>query len=363
MNISENKYSSKKYIVTTGIVTIIILICIGYISYTVDPFLQFRVNADKHYFLNPRLVNGGLAKNADYNTVALGSSMVQNYNISILRAHDASCNPVKLSTGGMNYMEMEYLYSFIKKDQVSSFIINLDIPQFNLPFEEIRYPKYLYDDGILNKLEYLYGYETCIRFTPIDIGLSIYLKDKTDISPEYRMKTNIDEIGNNSLDNIYNGEYVKQLYLNGTGVSFQVQEGMTERMQSRLDSLLSRLEVSKYKSATYTFVLPPYSALYWYHTKKAGYYSQFIDFIHYLEKSIQKYDNARIMFFFDSDEITDLNYYSDISHFSPALSDKILNNIHNEEYLLSSDNINYKIQRLDSLVNSYIEENKDWLPK
>lgn len=335
--------------------------CIGLISYIVDPFFQFRAKPGTRYFLNPRFITGGLAKNYDYNTVVLGSSMTQNFNLNILRNIDAESKPVKLSTGGMNCLEMEYIYSFIKKEQVKTFIINIDIPPFNATFEEVRYPQCLYENGIMNKLKYLYGYETFVRFTPIDIGLTIYLKDKKNITPEYDMKTNIDNVGNTSLDVHYGADYVKQLYLSGWTVLEQTLKDMQPRMQNRLDSMLARMSPDKYLDAEYIFVMPPYSALYWYYTKQQGYYDEFINFTRYISKSISKYNNARIAFFFDIDEITDLNYYADITHFNPAISDKILKNINNPVYTLDSLNIDYRLQKVDSLVNVFVEQNKDWL--
>lgn len=335
--------------------------CIGLISYIVDPFFQFRAKPGTRYFLNPRFITGGLAKNYDYNTVVLGSSMTQNFNLNILRNIDAESKPVKLSTGGMNCLEMEYIYSFIKKEQVKTFIINIDIPPFNATFEEVRYPQCLYENGIMNKLKYLYGYETFVRFTPIDIGLTIYLEDKKNITPEYDMKTNIDNVGNTSLNVHYGADYVKQLYLSGWTVSEQTLKDMQPRMQNRLDSMLARMSPDKYPDAEYIFVMPPYSALYWYYTKQQGYYDEFINFTRYISKSISKYNNVRIAFFFDIDEITDLNYYADITHFNPAISDKILKNINNPVYTLDSLNIDYRLQKVDSLVNVFVEQNKDWL--
>lgn len=365
MKATENKYNYKRFILLTSVLTIIALAGIGLTSYVVDPFFQFRAKPDSRYFLNPWLVNGGLAKNYDYNTIILGSSMVQNYDLTILRKKDPNVKPLKLSSGGMNNEEMKYIYSFIKKDSLQSIIIALDIPQLNLGFEEVRFPRFLYDNTLKNKLEYLYGYETCIRFTPIDLILPLYLKDKdmNELSPAYRMKTDINQIGNNSYENDYSADHVKQLYLAGTTVSIQNQDGMEERMRSKLDSLLASMEIDKYKHVDYTFVLSPYSALYWYHTIREGYYNQFVDFIHYLNQSVARYDNAKLMFFFDLDEITNLNYYTDVSHFSPTLSDKVLDNIHNPGYILNESNIDYKIHRMDSLVNAFIDENSDWLPK
>lgn len=363
MNKIENKNSFKKFLSVFAIASIVMLLGVGCLTYIVDPFFQFRVNKDGRYFLSPWLQNGGLARNYDYNTVVLGSSMVQNYDISILKKNNPSVKPVKLSSGGMNNEEMKYLYSLVKKDSVKSFIINFDIPQFNLGFEEVRYPRFLYENKPINKLQYLYGYEACIRFLPIDLILPLYLKSKEQIPVEYVMKTEIDQIGNNSYLNYYDAEHVKDLYLSGQTVSIQRLDGMKERMHSKLASLLENMAIDDHKDIQYTIVLSPYSALYWYHTKESGYYDQFIDFIYHLQQSLKAYNNARLMFFFNMNEITDLNNYSDVTHFSPALTDKVLENIYNPEYELNSSNINNKIHQLDSLVNIFVEQNKDWLPK
>lgn len=134
-------------------------------------------------------------------------------------------------------------------------------------------------------------------------------------------------------------------------------------METRLDSLLARMEIEKHKDIRYTFVFSSYSALYWYHAKRYNYYEPFMDFVYYFNKSIEKYDNTRIAFFFDRKEITDLNYYSDITHFGPVLSDTILTNVYNPKYELNTQSIDSRMAAVDSLVNSFIEKNKNWLPK
>lgn len=363
MQVSKNKYSSKRFLVILAILSIVLLSIIGTISYIVDPFMQFRVKEDSKYLLNPRLVNGGLIRNYTYNTAIIGSSMTQNYNLEILR-RNPDVKPVKIATGGMNIKELEFVYSMLaERNIVNHFIINLDIPQFNLTYEEVRYPLYLYENGFLNKLNYLFGYDTFIRYVPVDLGLSVYLDNKKEIPLQYKLKTNIDDIGNNSLEENFNAEHVKKLFLSGKSVSHQLLDGIDARMQQRLDTLLNNLALQQHQDVQYTFVLPPYSALYWYNSQKHNYYNNFIAFIRYMTKAMDKYSNVRIVCFFDIDEITNLNNYTDITHFSTRLSDKILENIDNQEYFLNMSNVDTRIQRLDSLVSAFQQENKSWLKK
>lgn len=359
---SEKKYSPKKFLIVFSLSGIILLLCIGAISYIVDPFFQFRVNTEGRYILNPRFVNGGLAKHYDYNTVFLGSSMLQNFDMAVIRDNFSGTKPVKLSSGGMNITEMLYLYSYIRKDDVDNLIINIDLPLFSRMDKSMRYPRYLYEDNILNKLKYLYGYETLIQYVPADIGMTLYFQSGKDIPLSYKMKTDIDNIGSDSFEVEYSAENVKKQYLAGRTVSYQILDSMKYRMHKRLDDVLNAIEIDKNPNIQYTFLFPSYSGLYLYHTQIKGYYREYMDFVYHFRESVEKYENVRIAFFLDRDEIADLNYYSDITHFGPALSDSISVNIFNPTYELNASNIDYKVARVDSLVNSFAEKNKSWLP-
>lgn len=358
----KKKYSSKKYLITFFVSSILFLLGIGVISFIVDPFFQFRVNTDGRYILNPRFVNGGLVKHYDYNTVYLGSSMFQNLDMAVVRDNFPGSKPVKLSSGGMNITEMLYLYSYIKMDSVKDMVINIDMPLFARMDKSMRYPRYLYEDKLLNKIKYLYGYETLIHYIPADIGITLYFKKGDEIPISFKMKTDIDNIGSDRLASTFSEEVVKHQYINNIkGVSPLILDSMNYRMETRMNETLEKLAIEKYPNIRFTLLLPSYSALYWHNARNSGYYYYFMDFIRYFSKVVEKYPNVKIAFFLDREEITDLNNYSDITHFGSQLSDSIALNIYNPKYHLTPQNVENKIQRIDSLVNSFVEKNKDWL--
>ncbi|MBK5722519.1 hypothetical protein JGH11_16720 [Dysgonomonas sp. Marseille-P4677] len=364
MNLLEKKYNVGRFLKIFVVAAIASMFLIGLTTYIVDPFLQFRVNPENKYILNPRFVNGGLAKNYNYNTAIIGSSMIQSFDVSTLRNNYTGLEPVKLSSGGMNLAEMELLYSIVCEKGTKNIILNIDMPFFNQAGVVSRYPKYLYEDGVMNKLKYLFGYEAVVQYLPADLGVSLYFKwKKDDISPIYVAKTSIDKIGTEDFAKTYNADFVKNSYLSGNSVLYQHTDGMEERMKNSLESFVSGLEIEKHKDVSYTFMFPSYSALYWYHTRKHNYYNQFLNFVSDFTKAVENYDNVRIISFLDRPEITDLNYYGDITHFSPALADSIMTNMFNPKYEINSSNIHAMRYRVDSLVDSYIAENKNWLPK
>ena len=364
MDTPSKKYSSKSYLKAFAISAVSALFIIGLTCYIVDPFLQFRVDPKSHYILNPRFVNGGLARNSDYNTALIGSSMIQSFNISTMRNTYEGMKPVKLSSGGMNLAEMELLYSIVQEKDVKNIVMNVDMPFFNQAGVTSRYPNYLYTDDFMSTLQYLYSYEALIQYIPADLGVELYFKIKGGKLPDvYKMKTDIDQIGTESYAKNYSAEFVKNYYLSGNSVLYQHLDDMEERMDNSLNSFISKLAIDKHKDVNYTFMFPSYSALYWYHTRKHDYYNQFLGFAAKFIQKVEKYDNVRVICFMDIDEITDLNYYGDVTHFSPALADTIMTNMFNPEYEINSSNVNMMMQRVDSLVDVFIENNKDWLPK
>ena len=339
----------------------IILISVG-IVYWVDPFFQFRVK-DNQYLMIPVFVNPGLARHGDYNTVIIGSSMIQNFDLSILRENPA-IKPVKLGLGGMNIPEIEVTYNLTQKDKVDTYIICLDLPQFNLYNPPIKYPSHLYKDGIWNKVKYLFSYDAAYRYTPVDIALPLWINyDGAYIPESIRFRTKLDNLGNFISDSEFSAEKVKSLYLSGQTVTFPQINGMEKRMRDNLNSLLKTLDFDANKDKDYVIMFPPFSALYWHLTKVDNYNDQYIAFLKEIIIALNNYNNVKVLFYCDMDEIINLNNYTDITHYSPEVAKDIVENLFTDKYVINQSNLDTSINRLDSLVQVFEQENTDWLNK
>lgn len=341
---------------------IIILFLIALSTYIIDPFFQYRTK-DNQYILNPLYANPGLAKNYDYNTVIIGSSMTQNYDLSILKK-DSLVKPVKLASGAMTISEMTLMHSLVDKEKVNTFIFNLDIIQFNEWQTLMKYPEYLTEEALLNRLQYLFAYESTVRYGLTDVVLAPYmaLTEKEERPLKLRLRTEIDDIGNFSQDAIYNNsERVKNLYLSGKTVTFPFLIDFNSRIKENINLFIKALDPEANKDKEYIFVLPPYSALYWHVTKRDKYFYDLMNNIRYLCEVTAKYNNVRIQFFYDLEEITDMNRYSDVTHFDPEISKFILENLYNNEYRINSENANEKLKQFDKRVIEFRNENIDWI--
>lgn len=354
-------YSSKRFLLSMFITVVILLSCIGILTYLVDPFFKYRYKADSTYLINPRFANPGLLKNYDYNTVILGSSMVQNFDMNLFRLNP-DVKPLKIGIGAANRDEIELAYSLIRKEKTKSVIISLDLTMFNAISKDVKYPSYTYKEDLLSQLAYLYSYEACIRYLLVDIGAYFLYGVNNDVSQMMQEKSNVDKIGDFRIDrNFYNKKgYLRFQYRTENGFSYQDTINMDKRMRDNFVQFITKLEINNNKHIEYTFILPPYSIAYWGYIDKKGYYQTFLKIIQYITRELSIYDNARIVCFYNIDTVTNLDNYADLTHFSPETSDFIVKNLNTRKYELNIKNIDYTIQKLDSMVSVFNNEYAEW---
>lgn len=103
-------------------------------------------------------------------------------------------------------------------------------------------------------------------------------------------------------------------------------------------------------STRFTFYLPPYSRV-WGSMGIRAYKENFwsyVDYVRYLVRMLEPYDNARIFGFDDLSFPAEIRNYKDQSHYSAAISSKLLAWMANGEHELRQDNV-------ESYIGKYIE--------
>lgn len=350
---------AKKWLSKLGISVSIILVVMMLFSYIMDPFLHYRIG-DNKYFLNSRFVTYGLLKNYDYDTVIIGSSMIQNFNMQSFR-DKLDYNPVKATIGGMNVCEIEMMNKLVNNtDKAERVIISLDMTEFNDKVDENRFPSYLYDESKFNDYKYLLGYETWIKYMPRDVAINSLYKMQIDIPFRYVRMANPDYLSDWSLNCSFGSDIVKNQYINGMHlVSNQDNEKMYDNMNARFEKFIVEVELDSEKE--YIFLFPPYSALYWYYVDKLGYRDDLIEFKKNIVKELDKYDNVRIVDMQDIEDISDLDHYKDITHFDTTVQEKIVDAIKDMNYDVTIINIDDKINKMLELVDEFENKNKEWL--
>ena len=353
----QGKNFVKKFVFSS----IIILIIMMLIMYIVDPFLYYR-ETDNLYWLDSMFVSSGLIKNHNYDTAIIGSSMFQNFKMDWFR-EKLGYQPVNLTLGGMDVEETEMLMeNVVREGKATRMVVCFDLISFNIETSKGRYPTYIYDDNKWNDFKYLLGYEAWTKFLPLDIAFNVLYQLFPNQMQEYVSYTDKDVLGNRVEKQKFGADIVKEGYLDETKtVSKQNTEGMRDRLSNRLDVFIQNCDFEQNSDIEYIFVMPPYSALYWYNAQQEGYYDILMDSKKEVVNKLSKYNNVRIIDMHAIDGIADLNHYKDITHYDMILQEQIVDRIKDETNDLNMENIEESIQKLNSILEQFKEENQDWL--
>lgn len=348
----------KRYLV---ILTLSLLGIMGVMAFSVfiyDPLLYYRIPDDRLIVNNYRFINPGMTKNAEYDTVIIGSSMIQNFDMDQFR-DELGLNPIKLSVGAMSIEGMKLTYDqVVREDKADHVYVAIDIHALTYAEDDLAtYATYLYDDNKLNDIKYLLGYETWLRLLPLNVGLSALDLVGYNIPNTYATHS-IDQIGYWADTATFGEEVVKEAYLNDA-YSFNLpDDDLESRLISNADRLLEIF--GSFELDHYTFFFPPYSALYWHMIDAEGAMDAFLNVKSYLVEKLSIYDNVEIYNFHDLAEITNLDLYKDPTHYHPDLNELMVTSFKDHNHMIVDPEL-LTNTTLIQMIESYQEQNADWL--
>lgn len=329
------------------------------IVYVYDPFCYYRIPENRFIVNNYRFLNAGIAKNADYDTVIIGSSMTQNFNMNSFR-EKLNLNPVKLSVGAMSIEGMELTYNLVKAvDRADNIFVCIDLPSLNKEKDNLStYATYLYNETSFDDFKYLLGYETWTRLLPLNIAFNILEKSGKKL-PDLYGTYNIDNIGEWHSQSVYDKNIIIENYLNNnSGLSKQNTEGVYEKMTSNTDKIID-IFCSSEKNITFFF--PPYSALFWYNSTENGLFENYNKIKEYIVNKVEDMPNVTVYDFQAIPEICDLDNYKDITHYSAQINEYMVDCFASKQYIVTSDTIDKSIDDLKKQVQNFESNNSEWL--
>lgn len=311
------------------------------ITYKYDPFYKYdqRKQWDKYTTVKKeKFLAVGLIKNFDYDSLLIGSSMVENFDMDYFRSK-MKCNIIKVPLEGIEIKEtLELLNKASEVGKAKKYYVSIDIAKFATEKEISRIPDYLLNDSFLYDLKYALNYESWFRFYPFNMPFSIVEKINLPFIPKilntwemrYGGPLDIDNKDNWAKYYTFDADIVLNNYNSGKySVSVINLVGLEDRMKRNIDNFFTTLNIS---DAEYNFFLPPYSILFWDNAQKLGYYDVYKRVIDYFvfkakEKNMNVYD------FQTAEFISDLNNYKDTTHYSPKINNWMVDMFVNREYL------------------------------
>jgi hypothetical protein len=302
----------------------------------VDPFEHYRkptMFAPRFYNAWQRYENVGIAKHWDYDRIVTGSSLMEcivpedvdramggktvNLAISAETAYDAGeLLRVALATGKPRQVIMNLDYN--------GFSGAPDRSGFAEPF-----PTYLYDDRLWNDIPYLLGVETTGKSLETLLGLH-WSRFNTDPARMWYWGWE---------HQFFAAKAVQGLDPRDLNAKFHQPPRTLAGMQASFEANLEPL-IEKYPRVRFTFVYAPYSILVWSDFQQRGQVGVTLAFRDWLFERARRYPNVE---FFDFQAepalVTDLDYYTDIYHYSPKVSKAMVEAIAEGRYRLTRETL------------------------
>lgn len=344
----QHSVSWKSWIlILLGIAATGFLAMIALVIY-VDPFFQYhKPLADFPYLVDNQLSqNPGMAKNFDYDSVMLGSSMTVNFNTDWFDELYGE-KTVKLSYNGAYPKNQANIMEIIFKSHpnLKKVYLGIDIPAYSSDVDTTKYPipEYLYDDNVLNDVSYVLNKDVLLNyiFRPLADA-----KDKTDFGTMYALWW---------TDEYFNKQYVLQYYEAPDVVDTEVPADAW--ISSLEDNLAMNIcpYIEKYPDTEFVVFYPPYSILYWYGVNRENKLEATLSEYAYTANRLLAYDNVRLYNFQDQEEIiTDLDHnYADYDHYHRDINRYMTECFGGDTCEITRDTVADTVERMRKIATSY----------
>lgn len=341
---------SKKFIkyFCIGSVSLLLLCILTVVLF--DPFFQYHkplfglraVLTDKEY----QCV--GSLKTFDYDSVIAGSSVAENnYNDWFNSGFD--CNVIKAIRSYGATADLCYLLDIAFEHQELKYVFyNLDpsalVADAETTYELTGCPMYLYDDNLLNDVEYWLNKDVLMEKIPYMISKS--LLDDYDENESY----------NWAQWKEFGADMALGQYFRKPSISEMKPEIYYEDLLNQNLELLTSLIKAHPETVFYVFV-PPYSMLWWDNTYREGDTESYLYNMECAMETLLAYDNVEFYYFQnDAEVITNLDNYMDILHFSPDINYYICESMINGEHQINESNYKETISEMRELSYEIVNE-------
>jgi len=336
-----------------------ILFIISTINFIVDPFLQYRTPMLYKVYYNSgreRLINAGIAKNYNYDTVITGSSMTENFHIAqvdkTLNANSMKFCMQSASAHELNWM-LNKIFMSKTKQQVKKIIYGLDFYAYSgevkrFHYGEANFPKYLYDTNYLNDVKYIVSLDT-LKNSISSFALSLG-KSKDD--PLFDKNMAYDWM-HNEKDKFGAKNTLKDFHDKKPEAGFKLENYRFYKFQKSFDENTLPL-IKAHKEVEFILFYPPYSILGFKFIEKQGWLNDAMEFKKYVYTQTKDLPNVKIYDFQSDKTITHtLNNYKDVNHYSDKINDLMIESIAKNSHKINEKNIDEKIDTLEHQINNY----------
>jgi hypothetical protein len=330
------------------------------VVYCVDPLQFFRRAAYLPVFsTNERYQLPGLARNYDYDTVIVGTSMTQNFYLSYAD-RELGAHTLKLAISGSSAHEQFLVLSLaVRTGKVRRVLWGLDQWEFRGPPDRVRddlgvFPYYFYESNPQGCFWYLFNGSTFWDSLKILSEPTRFLGRTTARVPDdwntfdkfYQFKRT------NAIRDFFNP--INSKGLDDPLVLKAYDLAVMERSfrQNTLTLIKSHPEIE------FNLFYPPYSILNtkFYQLHYPALFERLIDFQNFTMKVLVRIGNVRLFDFSDVMPIThNLDLYKDMGHFNVGVNEYIVRSIATGVHLVDQKDPEASTRRLRVQTENYPE--------
>lgn len=303
----------KKIIILFGIVSASFFLTAAALVVIVDPFFHYHKPLEGFPYLvdNQLAQNPGMARNMEYDSVILGSSMTVNFQTTWFREL-MDLNTIKLCYSGAFPKDQSNIMKIIfdssdGRREVKKVFLGVDVITYTGGIDEVKYPipEYLYDQNLFNDIQYVLNKDVLLNY----ILRPMADPDPTDLSNVYASWW---------TEEYYSEEWVLHNYESPQQVKERLEPQTFVQAAERNLSQNICPYIEENPETEFVVFFPPYSILFWNDVQKENHLDATMETYRYIAGRLNEYENVTVYFFPDQEEIIcDLNNYADYSHYHP----------------------------------------------
>lgn len=313
------------------------LVIFALIIVVTDPYFHFHapIKGTSYRLYEERYINDGIARHFEYNAIITGTSMTQNFKPSEFdELFGTSSIKLPFSGGGFQEISQSLQRAFIYNDHIEKVLWGLDgvllIKEYDYKRYE-GYPAYLYDDLVLNDVNYVLNKSIFYHGTLNNVLMTLRGDESTtfDEYSAWERQT--------GYDAVKAGHEERGVIAQDCGLCDEERKLVENNIRINICPV-----IEQNPDTTFYIFFPPYSILLWDYLDREGRISAQIEAERLAAEMLLKYQNVELYCFYENtDLICDFDNYSDELHYSAEINSLILEWIKEGEYRLTPDN--YKI--------------------
>ncbi|MCR5303632.1 MAG: hypothetical protein K6E33_03645 [Lachnospiraceae bacterium] len=336
-------------VITIGVVLVLIVVAVV----IVDPFFHFHKPIDGLSYIldDERYQNDGITRHFDYDCVITGTSETENFKASLVDEL-FGVKSVKVPFAGGFFKEVSEAEGRALEYNPDTEMVIRSIDQGFAIFDKDYWnenapnPQFLYDNNILNDTDYFFNKKVLMVYLPQEM-VRTAMGEAPDNFDDYARFAEDRPLGKDIVISHLPHYYPAP---EQPSITDEQKKILTDNVEQNVLT-----NIRENPDVTFYYFYPPYSTANFYiNYVVKGQFTAYIDTMRIMSDMMLDYDNVKLYCFFDEyDMVSDLDNYSDESHYSGDISDQILRWMAEDEHRLTEDNYNRYFDEIQEYYGNY----------